>query len=66
MERSVRARKRPSLYPCATLSIANGTRLGHYEIVSALGAAGMGEVYRAVDSRLDRHVAIKILPVPTL
>jgi len=39
-----------------------GTRLGPYEIVSALGAGGMGEVYRARDTRLDREVAIKILP----
>jgi eukaryotic-like serine/threonine-protein kinase len=39
-----------------------GTRLGPYEIQSALGAGGMGEVYRARDTRLDRTVAIKILP----
>ena len=39
-----------------------GTRLGPYEIISALGAGGMGEVYRARDSRLDRDVAIKVLP----
>ena len=39
-----------------------GTRLGPYDIISALGAGGMGEVYRARDSRLDRDVAIKILP----
>jgi len=38
-----------------------GTRLGVYEIVSAIGAGGMGEVYRAKDTRLDRTVAIKIL-----
>src|SRR6202162_6099322 len=38
------------------------TRLGPYEIISAIGAGGMGEVYRARDTRLDRTVAIKILP----
>jgi serine/threonine protein kinase len=38
-----------------------GTKLGPYEIVSPLGAGGMGEVYRAKDTRLDRTVAIKIL-----
>jgi eukaryotic-like serine/threonine-protein kinase len=44
------------------VTLAPGTRLGPYTIVSALGAGGMGEVYRARDSRLDRDVAIKILP----
>src|SRR4029450_1404377 len=39
-----------------------GTRLGPYEIVSGLGAGGMGEVYRARDTRLDRAGGIKILP----
>jgi eukaryotic-like serine/threonine-protein kinase len=39
-----------------------GTRLGPYEIVSALGIGGMGEVYRARDSTLNRSVAIKVLP----
>src|SRR5262245_22559173 len=39
-----------------------GTRLGAFEIVSTLGAGGMGEVYRARDPRLDREVAIKVLP----
>ena len=39
-----------------------GTRLGPYEVISPLGAGGMGEVYRARDTRLDRDVAIKVLP----
>src|SRR5579864_6550509 len=45
------------------MGLSPGTRLGPYEIQSALGAGGMGEVYRARDTRLDRTVAIKILPV---
>src|SRR5271169_4508670 len=44
------------------MSLADGTRLEHYEIVEPLGAGGMGEVYRAVDTKLRREVAIKILP----
>jgi eukaryotic-like serine/threonine-protein kinase len=44
------------------MTIQSGTRLGHYEIIAAIGAGGMGEVYRARDSKLGREVAIKILP----
>jgi serine/threonine protein kinase len=44
------------------MALTSGTKLGPYDIQSLLGAGGMGEVYRARDSRLDRIVAIKVLP----
>jgi serine/threonine protein kinase len=44
------------------MELAAGSRLGPYEVVAAIGAGGMGEVYRARDTRLDRCVALKILP----
>jgi len=44
------------------MPLSPGTRFGHHEILSSLGAGGMGEVYRASDTRLKRQVAIKILP----
>ncbi len=44
------------------MSLVSGTRLGPYEILAPIGAGGMGEVYRAKDSKLDRDVAIKVLP----
>jgi serine/threonine protein kinase/Tol biopolymer transport system component len=44
------------------MGLTSGTKLGPYEIVSPLGAGGMGEVYRARDARLERDVAIKVLP----
>ena len=44
------------------MALATGSKLGQYEIVSSLGAGGMGEVYRARDPKLEREVAIKVLP----
>ena len=44
------------------MSVAPGTRFGPYEVVAAIGAGGMGEVYKARDTRLERSVAIKVLP----
>ncbi len=46
------------------MPIQSGSRLGPYEILSLIGVGGMGEVYRARDTRLDRIVAIKVLPAP--
>ena len=45
-----------------TVTLLPAWRLGHYEILSAIGAGGMGEIYRARDLKLNRDVAIKVLP----
>src|SRR4051794_4570478 len=45
------------------MPLTSGTRIGPYEIVGPLGKGGMGEVYRGKDTKLDREVAIKVLPV---
>jgi eukaryotic-like serine/threonine-protein kinase len=44
------------------MPLASGTQLGRYRITALIGQGGMGEIYRATDSRLDRDVAVKILP----
>jgi eukaryotic-like serine/threonine-protein kinase len=44
------------------MTLSAGRRLGPYEIIAAIGAGGMGEVYRAKDTRLQRDVAVKVVP----
>ncbi len=44
------------------MALTPGTRLGSYEVTAQIGVGGMGEVYRATDTKLDRDVAIKVLP----
>ena len=51
-----------SIIPVTSVALAPGTRLGPHEIVVQIGAGGMGEVYRARDMKLNRDVALKVLP----
>ena len=44
------------------MPIEPGTRLGHYDVTALIGEGGMGQVYRARDTKLDRDVALKVLP----
>ena len=48
------------------MALAPGVRLGPYEVLAAIGQGGMGEVYKATDTRLERTVAIKVLYPPPL
>jgi eukaryotic-like serine/threonine-protein kinase len=63
-ERSCPGERARTIIRAAMSGVGPGSRLGPYELVALAGAGGMGEVYKARDTRLDRTVAIKILPAP--
>src|SRR5215831_12766181 len=58
----LRASSRSSIIQATSVALALGIRLGPYEVVAQIGVGGMGEVYRARDSKLNRDVALKVLP----
>src|SRR5262249_8680281 len=61
-DRAPRAQRQARRTSGAEMTIASGSRLGPYEVIAPLGAGGMGEVYRARDTRLERDGAINVLP----